>query len=62
MFCLGVQTAESQPEGFTRTVICLNAGCLCLHGAHGLNYGLNDGGAKRRIAFRDLLGALTFVM
>lgn len=48
MFCLRVQTAESQPEGFILAVICLNAGCLCLHGAHGLNYG----GAKRsKVAF-----------
>lgn len=44
MFCLGVQTAESQAKGFILTVICLNTGCLCLHGAHGLNHG----GAKRR--------------
>lgn len=49
IFCLGAQTAESQDEGFILTVICLNAGVLCLHGAHGLNYG----GAKRRFTFRD---------
>lgn len=30
MFCLRVQTAESQPEGFILTVICLNTGCLCV--------------------------------
>lgn len=47
MFCLGLQTAESQAEGFILTVICLNMGCFCLHGAHGLNQG---GGKRRNVA------------